>query len=117
MINTPQSGLISLSDTLHSLFSTPMSSGTASEKADSSYGSPAVLPISPSQQSPSQRLQIWLVTSESALPKASREKDASTPPHPPSSSPLWGCHCPSSWPPSLQGPVIYRSHLHMGPGL
>lgn len=72
-----------------------------------------------------------LVTSEWAQPKALKEKRGEKKKRkkkPPSvwgrptptttSSPLWGMSLPPSWKPwGLQGPVIYRSYLHMAKAL
>lgn len=57
-----------------------------------------------------------LVTSVCALPKASKEKDASScvrAPHPHTLVHFTDVIAPSSMPWGLQGPEIYRSHLHM----
>lgn len=57
-----------------------------------------------------------LVTSVCALPKASKEKDASScvrAPHPHTLVHFRDVIAPSSMPWGLQGPEIYRSHLHM----
>lgn len=58
------------------------------------------------------------MTSERALPKASKEKDAASCPRAPHTHPLPLVHfrnviAPSSMPWGLLGPVIYRSDLHM----
>lgn len=67
-----------------------------------------------------------LVTSEWAQPKAFSDKKRKRQPPPvwgrptptTTSSPLWGDVSAPSWkPPGLQGPVIYRSYLHMAKAL